>query len=153
MPAGRHHTAAATDGNRFFIFGGRDGGNIESLGFNDVQIYDPLTDTWVSSSSPGSPLVPLPQRRSGMGKAVFLGGEFYVIGGETTPAGTGQVEGNVYNRVDVYNPITNTWRLETTLPTARHGIFPLAVDGKIFVAAGGTVAGVSQSNVLEVFSR
>jgi N-acetylneuraminic acid mutarotase len=153
MPAGRHHSAAGTDGTRFFVFGGRDGGNPVSLGFADVQIYDPATDTWVSSFDNGSAIAPLPQQRSGMGKAVFFGGEFYVIGGETTAAGSGQVQGNVYNRVDVYNPLTNVWRLEATLPTARHGIFPVAADGKIFVAGGGTVSGASQSTMLEVFSR
>jgi N-acetylneuraminic acid mutarotase len=153
MPVGRNHAAAATDGNRLFIFGGRDGDNTVSPGFNETQIYNPLTDTWTSSSTPGSTLAPLPQPRGGMGKAAFFGGEFYVIGGETTNAGTGQVQGNVYNRVDVYNPITNTWRLERPLPTARHGMFPLAADGKIFVAGGGTVAGHSQSNLLEVFTR
>ena len=88
-----------------------------------------------------------------MGKAAFFGGEFYVIGGETTSSGTGQVAGNVYNRVDVYNPVATTWRLEASLPTARHGIFPLAVDGKIFVPGGGTQAGHSQSNVMEIFAR
>jgi N-acetylneuraminic acid mutarotase len=157
MPLGRNHAASATDGQRLFIFGGRGpgsgDGNVVAEGFDDVQIYDPATDEWVSSADPGSAIAPLPQKRGGMGKAAFFGGEFYVIGGETTPSGTGQVAGNVYTRVDVYNPVLNTWRLESALPTARHGIFPLAFDGKIFVGGGGTQAGHSASNVLEVFSR
>jgi glucose/arabinose dehydrogenase/N-acetylneuraminic acid mutarotase len=157
MPQGRNHTAAGTDGIRFYVFGGRGpgsgDGNFEAEGFNDTQIYNPATNTWVSSSDPGSTLAPLPQKRGGMGKAAFLGGEFYVIGGETVPSGTGQVAGNVYNRVDVYNPASNSWRLDSVLPTARHGIFPLAYDGKIFVAGGGIIAGHSQSGVLEVLSR
>jgi N-acetylneuraminic acid mutarotase len=155
MPLARNHTAAGTDGTRFFVFGGRGpgsgDGNVVAEGFNDTQIYNPATNTWVSSSS--SSIAPLPQKRGGMGKAAFLGGEFYVIGGETTPSGTGQVAGNVYNRVDVYDPVSNTWRLDKVIPTARHGIFPLAYDGKIFVAGGGTVAGHSESNVIEVLSR
>ena len=157
MPQARNHTASSTDGTSFFVFGGRGpgsgDGNFVAEGFNDTQIYNPSTNTWVSSSSPGSSIAPLPQKRGGMGKAAFLGGEFYIIGGETTSSGTGQVAGNVYNRVDVYDPVSNTWRLDQVLPTARHGIFPLAYDGKVFVAGGGTVAGHSESAVVEVFSR
>jgi len=84
MPAGRNHTAASTDGQKFYIFGGRIGGNVPSVGFNDVQIYDPVSNTWQWSGQAGSTIPPLPQPRGGMGKAAFYGHEFYVIGGETT---------------------------------------------------------------------
>jgi N-acetylneuraminic acid mutarotase len=157
MPQPRNHAAAGTDGQRFFIFGGRGpgsgDGNVVAEGFDDVQIYDPVSNTWTSSSTSGSTIAKLPQKRGGMGKAAFLGGEFYVIGGETTSSGTGQVAGNVYNRVDVYDPLSNRWRLDANLPTARHGIFPLAHDGKIWVAGGGTQADDSSSTILEVLAR
>jgi N-acetylneuraminic acid mutarotase len=153
MPVGRNHTAAGTDGQKFYIFGGRDGGNSTTIGFNDVQIYTPSTDTWQWSGQSGSTILPLPQARGGMGKAAFYGNEFYVMGGETTDSGTGQVSGNVYNRVDVYNPTSNTWRLEAVIPTARHGISPFVSDGKILVGGGGIQAGASNSTVFELFSR
>jgi len=153
MPVGRNHAAAGTDGNRFYIFGGRDGGNVPAVGYNDVQIYDPVSNTWQWSGDGTSGLAPLPQPRGGMGKAVYYGYEFYVMGGETTSQGTGQVAGNVYNRVDVYNPVTNTWRLETPIITARHGISPFSADGKIWVAGGGVQAGHSNSTVFEIFNR
>jgi N-acetylneuraminic acid mutarotase/glucose/arabinose dehydrogenase len=157
MPAGRNHAAAGTDRKRFYVFGGRGPGsgsaNEVAIGFDDTQVYDPTTNTWQTSAVPASLLPPLPQKRGGMGKAAYLGGEFYVIGGETTSGGTGQVSGNVYNRVDVYDPLTKSWRLDTPLPTARHGIFPLTYDGRIYVIGGGTAAGFSSSNAVEVFSR
>jgi N-acetylneuraminic acid mutarotase len=157
MPDGRNHAASGTDGRLFYVFGGRGPGsgegNFVAQGFDDVQIYDPVAASWTTSSAPDSMIAPLPQKRGGMGKAAFFGGEFYVIGGETTSSGTGQVAGNVYNRVDVYDPVSNTWRQESPLPTARHGIFPLAYDGKIFVAGGGIQAGHSASAILEIFSR
>ncbi len=152
MPAKRNHTAAGTDGSRFFIFGGRTRGNVVSVGFNSVEIYNPATNTWNWSGRKGSTIVPLPQARGGMGKAVYYQNEFYVLGGETTSSGTGQVAGNVYNRVDVYNPAANTWRLETPLPTARHGIFPVLVNGQILVAGGGTQAAHSSSKIFEIFT-
>jgi N-acetylneuraminic acid mutarotase/glucose/arabinose dehydrogenase len=153
MPVGRNHTAAGTDSQKFYIFGGRDGGNSTTIGFNDVQIYTPSTDTWEWSGQSGSTILPLPQARGVMGKAPFYGNEFYVMGGETTSSGTGQVSGNVYNRVDVYNPTSNTWRLEAVMPTARHGISPFVSDGKILVGGGGIQASVSNSTVFEVFNR
>ncbi len=152
MPAGRNHTAAGTEGQKFYIFGGRTGGNVVSTGYQSVQIYDPVLNTWRWSGQAGSDIPPLPQRRGGMGKAAFYKNEFYVMGGETTSSGTGQVAGNVYNRVDVYNPVAKTWRLETPMPTARHGIFPVVGNGQIFVAGGGVQAAHSSSNVFEVFS-
>jgi N-acetylneuraminic acid mutarotase len=96
---------------------------------------------------PGSGIPPLPQNRGGMGKAVFFGGEFYIIGGETTAAG---VPNGVYNRVDVYNPATNSWRQANAMPTARHGIFPLLHANRIYVAAGGAKAAGAQSSLLEI---
>jgi N-acetylneuraminic acid mutarotase len=157
MPLGRNHTAAGTDGSKLYVFGGRGPGsgddNVVAIGFDDVEVYDPQTDMWACSCTPGSPLPPAPQKRGGMGKAPFYGGEFYVIGGETTSSGTGQVTGNVYNRVDVFDPATPSWRLEALLPTARHGIFPLVYDGRIFVTGGGTQAGFSSSKVVEIFAR
>jgi hypothetical protein len=54
--------------------------------------------------------------------------------------------------VDIYNPLTNTWRLGPPMPTARHGIFPLYYAGRIYVAGGGIHSGGSQSTVLEIYT-
>ena len=155
MPHGRNHAAAATDGTKLYVFGGRGAGsgdgNTVANGFDTVQIYDPAANTWLSSLDAGSPLAPLPQARGGMGRAVFHEGEFYIFGGETSN-GAGATSNNVYNRVDIYNPTTNTWRQGAPLPTARHGIFPLHIGGRIYVAGGGTTAGFSSSTKLEVYN-
>ncbi|MCB0324726.1 MAG: IPT/TIG domain-containing protein, partial [Bdellovibrionales bacterium] len=154
--AGRNHAAAATDGAKFYVFGGRGPGsgdsNVPAPGFADVFVYNPSTNTWATSFDGSSGIPPLPQNRGGMGKAAFFNGEFYVIGGETTgnPPGTSM---NVYKRVDVYNPTTKTWRLEADMPTGRHGIFPLVHDTRIYVAGGGVRNGHSHSSILEIFRR
>lgn len=153
MPRPRNHAASATDGSRLFVFGGRGPGsgdsNVVANGFDDTQVYDPVTNTWlVSDGSPGAP-IPLPQGRGGTGKAVWLDGEFWVIGGETgNDAGAGKLR--TYSRVDIYDPIRNRWRVGSPLPTARHGIFPVVDGGMIYVAGGGTRAGESESNLLEM---
>lgn len=154
MKQGRNHAASGTDGTKLYVFGGRGSGsgdaNVLANGFNTLQIYNPATNTWISSLDPGSNLAPLPQARGGMGKAAYLNGKFYVMGGETKN-GANATENNVYKRTDVYNPKTNTWQLGTPLPTARHGIFPVVYDGEIFVAGGGLEAGYSISSVFEIF--
>jgi N-acetylneuraminic acid mutarotase len=155
MPQGRNHTAAATDGQKLYVFGGRGPGsgdrNVTTNGFDTTQVYDPAADAWDSSENPGSTLPPLPQARGGMGKAVYLGGKFYVVGGETL-TGAGATDDGVYRRVDVYHPAGNTWTTETDMPTARHGIFPVESGGKIYVAGGGVHFGGSGSDVLEIFT-
>lgn len=148
MPLGRNHAASGTDGSRFYVFGGRDGGNVVAPGFTTVQIYNPSNNTWESSASAGSTIPPLPQARGGTGKAVYFNREFYVIGGETSSPSM-----QTYSRVDVYDPAAKSWRLDNPLPTARHGIFPLSFDGRIFVAAGGVQAGHSESDILEILNR
>ncbi len=153
---GRNHAAAGTDGQRFWIFGGRGigsgAGNVVANGFGDVQVYHPATNTWQASFQPGSELVPMPIGRGGTGRAVFYKGAFWVIGGETLN-GPGATAANVYDRVDVYDPSTNTWRLEAPMPTARHGIFPVVWQGRIHVAGGGVAAGFSNSSAYEVFYK
>ena len=153
MPAGRNGAAAGTDGQRLFIFGGETVANGVEVDFNDVQIYDPASNTWQWSGSPGSSIPPLPQARGGMGKASFYGAEFYLMGGETASAATGQAAGSVYNRVDVYNPFTQTWRLEANVPTARYGISPVVTNGQIVIGGGSLDSGDTGSTVFELFSR
>ena len=155
MPLPRNHAASATDGRRFYVFGGRGPGsgeaNVVANGFADVQIYDPATDTWTTSSDSGSGVPPLPQARGGMGKAAYVDGEFYVLGGETKD-GAGADPDGVYARVDIYDPVMRRWRAGPEMPVARHGIFPLAIAGRIYLAGGGRRAGFSQSAVLDVLN-
>lgn len=153
MPRGRNHAASGTDGSRFYVFGGRGPGsgdrNELANGFADVQIYDPATDRWTSSGEGADAPAPMPQARGGMGKAVFVDGEFWIFGGETLD-GAGATRDGVYNRVDVYSPSTNTWRAGPPMPSARHGIFPLLAGDRIIVAGGGTRSAESVSDVVEV---
>lgn len=84
-----------------------------------------------------------------MGKAVWLDGEFWVIGGETEN-GLGATKSRTYARVDIFDPVRNSWRIGRALPTPRHGIFPLTDAGMIFVAGGGPIAAGSESSVFEI---
>jgi N-acetylneuraminic acid mutarotase len=150
MPFGLNHSASTTDGKSLWIFGGRTGGNVVANGFATVEAYDPASNTWRSSDDHSSNLAPLPIGRGGMGKAVYFNGLFYIMGGETKD-GPGATSNFVYNRVDIYNPLTNTYSSGARMPTARHGIFPLLFGDEIYVAGGGTHSGYSFSNVLQIY--
>ena len=143
LPVPVNHAASGTDGARFFVFGGRQGGNVPQPGFTTVQAFDPASGTWVTSQSGALRAMPLP--RGGTGKAAWYRGAFYVLGGEDTT--------NVFRDVQVYNPATNSWVQEALLPTARHGIFPVVFEDRLFVFGGGTNAGASASAAAEVFQR
>jgi N-acetylneuraminic acid mutarotase len=119
-------------------------------GFSDVQVYDPTTDSWTVSDTGLDAPAPMPLGRGGTGKAVFVHGRFYVIGGETLD-GPGANENGVYDRVDIYDPESNTWTEGPPLSTARHGIFPVTTAGRIFVAGGGEHAGASATASLEMW--
>jgi len=56
-----------SSGQKFYIFGGRTGGNVVLTGYQSVQIYDPVLNTWQWSGQAGSDIPPLPQmtRRNG----------------------------------------------------------------------------------------
>ena len=106
-----------------------------------MQIYSVSSNTWRTSNNDG--LAPLPQARGGMGTGVYLGGEIYVIGGETTLP---SVPNGVYNRVDIYNPATNTWRSGPALPLGMHGMYPVTDGNSIYLTGGGGRSGLSSSS-------
>lgn len=152
MPRPRNHAASATDGRRFWVFGGRGPGsgdsNVVANGFADVQVYDPATNRWTISDGAADAPLPLPVARGGTGKAVFLDGEFWVLGGETID-GAGAGRHGTYSRVDIYDPLTRHWRLGPPLRTGRHGIFPVLEDGRLLVVGGGERAGEGTSTIFE----
>lgn len=153
LHAGRHHAAAGSDGQRLWIFGGYGFGNGEggqpAPGFDTVQCFDPQTGQWTSSAT--GAFAPLPVPRAGLGRAVFWQGEFYLFGGESSLLA---VNGKgVTGRVDVYDPLANTWRREADMPTARHGHGVALFQGHAWVAGGGTLAGPEPGTAVERFTR
>jgi hypothetical protein len=72
------------------------------------------------------------------------------MGGETA-TGAGATKDRVYDRVDIYDPETDSWRSGRPLLAARHGIFPVLIGGVIYLPGGGTKAGASTSAILEIY--
>src|SRR5262249_45934280 len=71
LPAGRHHTLAASDGRRLYVAGGYgDGG--------------PTRTAWVLEGDAWRALPPMPEPRAAGGAAI-LRGRLYVVGGRGRP--------------------------------------------------------------------
>lgn len=155
LPAGRNRAAGGSDGQRFFVIGGNgpgSGGAGEVAdGFATVQAFDPATGRWTTSDEQGSGMAPLPQARGGTGRAVEVGGRLLVLGGQTA-TGPGATADKVYRRVDVYDPGSGTWSEGTPMPTARHGISPVAVGGRVYVVGGNPRSGASTSTAVEAYN-
>lgn len=145
MNRGVNHAAFASDGRRYFyVFGGRNGGNVVSPGFRTAQRYDVVTDTW-------SALPRLPLGRGGMGPAVYVSTQqkVYVFGGETTDkSAPGVTKHLVFRRVDVFDVRTSTWSRGPELPRGLHGISPVLHENVIYIPGGGIKKGNSQSRQL-----
>ena len=138
MPFGVNHSSYAADSERFYVVGGRTGGNVPDVGYDYLQIYTFSTDTWVKTNT-------FPQRRGGMGCGILISASLYVIGGETTDS-NGPSDG-VYQRVDIYNTATQLWTRGTDLPFGMHGICPVYTGSEIVIVGGRVRVGASSSSV------
>jgi len=106
---------------------------------NTLEVYDPSTGAWSS-------LQPSPNARTTDG--AVIGSVLYLVGGAINAdlhALTGLVE--------TYNTATGIWGTAASMPTPRWGVGIGTINGRIYVAAGGTdcLPCVPQPNVLEIF--
>ena len=118
-------TGGAING-KIFVFGGNrypDGLNLKS-----TEIFDPSNNTWSYRSDN--------EHNSGMGVEELSGavynGKLYVFGawGGGNPYG-------VFNFVEEYNPITDTWISKAPKPTTVAGATAALYKGEIFLFGGG----------------
>jgi len=54
--------------------------------------------------------------------------------------------------VEVYNPISNSWRREPNMPLPRHGIWASVIGNKIYIPGGGAHEGFAATNTNQVFT-
>ncbi|EFK96779.1 hypothetical protein LDC_1193 [sediment metagenome] len=120
MPTKRWgHSAVALNG-KIYVFGGR------SLGapYSSIEVYDPQTNTWTTKSSN------MPTARYCLTTCLF-NDDIYAIGGWLHSS-----NGPIYNKVEVYNPESDSWNIETPMPVTRAVIVSIVLDGKIYVYGG-----------------
>lgn len=116
--------AAAVVGGKIYVFGGCSG---PFTIVNDVDVYDPVTDTW--STAPTD----MPSRRAAMYSVDRKGDAIYVIGGWD-----GITNGNQNN--EAYHVAQDTWTIETPMPVGRAETGAVGHGGRIFVLGGAKPA-------------
>jgi len=104
-----------------------------------VRCFNPATNSW-------SLKAPIPTLRS-LAAAAVINGEIYVAGGYFVPI-PGLPATSLTN-LDIYNPVTNSWRAGTPMPTGRVSCAGSAVDGVLFVSGGGVGGQPGVLNVVE----
>lgn len=139
LPEGRDHLAAASDGAKLYVAGGRK----LTLTSNSARfdIYDPARDEW--SSGPE-----MPTARGGLAAAVVRDGSssyVVVVGGEET-------EGTFAN-AEVFDVGPSSWLSAPDLPTARHGLGAATLgDDRLYVVGGGKQPGLSVTGTVELLT-
>src|SRR5207249_11635340 len=102
MPTARYGFAAAAVNGKIYAIGGIDGdtGSVVST----VEVYDPATNTWCTSTGPSTvqcptPPAPMPTPLSFLAAAT-VSGKLYAISGLDT-------HGDPVNAVEIYDPNSN----------------------------------------------
>jgi N-acetylneuraminic acid mutarotase len=117
MPFAVRAAAAASDGERIFVFGGTDPSGAQTA---HTQIFDPEAAVWTTGSAMPEPADFLTAARAGDG--------IHVLGGLQ--------EGAALRVHRVYHPSTDSWDVLPPMPTALHGAGAEVVDERLFVLGG-----------------
>ena len=117
-PTNRHETGYVEAGDKFYLLGGRE--------TNDINIYDPITDTWIQGAT-----APINLHHF---QGISYQGLICVIGAFTGTFPNDMPVPNIY----LYDPITDNWSVGPEIPVGRRrGAAAAAVHkGKIYLAGG-----------------
>ena len=102
-----------------------------------VEMYDPVTDTWVKKAS-------FPDKRGG-GEAVALYGVIYYFGGSRN-------FGSALSNVWAYIPTLDEWKILPNMPFKWFLMTGTVVDGKIYLMGGSKVGWPHDDGFKEVYS-
>ena len=83
----------------------------------------------------------MPTGRSGIAAGV-VGGRLYVFGGELP---------RIFGEVEVYDPVTDTWRQLPPMPVPRHGISAGVIGTTIYLPGGATRQGLGTTSLNAAF--
>jgi N-acetylneuraminic acid mutarotase len=136
MPTSREGFAVSVVNGIIYVMGGVYGSQVDGVISNEVNAYDPATSTW-------STKVSMPTARTDLASGV-ISGKIYAIGGATDARSAvlcslgGGTNCGFFNKVEEYNPTTNSWSAKAPMPTwrARSSVSP--ANGKLFVIGGNS---------------
>ena len=116
LPSEVNHGTAITINEKIYLVGGR---NASYQHINQVLCFDPSTNQWSTKAN-------MPTGRHAA-KLVWFENRIWAIGGSN---------GASISKVESYDPISDSWQIETPLSIARNWATAWVRNGKIFVAGG-----------------
>ena len=108
--------AYAVANSKLYLFGGNNG-SIQA----SVREFNPFTRSWNNKSS-------MPAGGRSNLAAIELAGLIYVIGGMNAT--------ETLKRVEVYDPVDDSWSTVADLPIALHDISAATINGRIYIFGG-----------------
>jgi len=140
MPTSRDGLAAAAFQGKIYCFGGSNVSKDYSISTNVNEVYDTETDSWETKT-------PMPTARSGF-QASEVGGKIYLIGGWIESESSSIADKS--NKVEIYDPGTDTWTTGSQIPTPVAGYASAVLDGKIYVISG-VASGSTKTNLTQIY--
>jgi Kelch motif len=116
MPTARWGAASVAVNGQIYVLGGsRQCPQIIVSPSSALEVYDPVTNIWVSKTS-------MPTARWDLAAAA-VNGKIYAIGGWDPQSAI------VLKNVEEYDLTTDTWTTKAAMPTARTGLVATAING------------------------
>ncbi len=133
LPSPRADLAAVAHGGKIYVFGGCTApGSVT----NEVDMYDPETDTWTTG------LAPMPTARASLA-AGHSGQRVYAVGGWD-----GAFASNVN---EVYNIASDSWSSNAPMQTARLKAGTHSHGGRVYVVGGASPGSGFSTDLNETF--
>ncbi|KAF2187082.1 galactose oxidase [Zopfia rhizophila CBS 207.26] len=130
MPEGRDHAGGAVIGDKMYVLGGRNRGQLNVRDTVFILNLCNLQAGWTTSKAK------LPTPRGGLAAGV-IGKKVYTFGGE----GNLEVESGVFNQTEVYDTVTDSWERLGPMKVPRHGTSAVGVENKVYIPGGGVLIG------------
>lgn len=122
-PVARLSPVSAFVNHRFYVFNGWDG-TVGGSPTAEVDIYDPVTDTWSQGA-------PNPVPAAGSSASAVLNGLVYIVGG----CNDGSCS-QILSAVQVYNPVSDSWSSAADYPVPVDDAACGGINGKLYCAGG-----------------
>lgn len=138
LPGGRDHVCGEVVGSTLYVIGGRDlvWTNVKDTVFA-LDLDNPVE--WVEKAS-------MPTARGGL-QCATLGPSIYTFGGEGDLSSARMV----FDDVEVYDTVTDSWKILDPMDVPRHGSDAVAYNGQIFIPGGGASIGPQPVSINSAF--
>ncbi len=127
LPITVNYASAAVINGQLYIVGGCVNSDCGARVTNQVEIYNPTTNSWSNASPMLTPVA--------SAATAVINGLLYVAGGATSDYRT-------VSTLQVYDPVANQWTSLASMPTGINGGGGAAINGNLYVLGGAQSSGV-----------